>query len=79
MSKKLKSYLAGVATVYVLVAAAMGVTVSRSMPALNWIGATYMAVTWPGAMFCTATNIGCSVLPPQEVANHFFTFSEPSP
>ncbi len=74
----MKNYLMGVATVYVLVAVATGVVADRSMRALNLIGATYIAVTWPGAMFCAAT-FDCSVLPPQEVGNLFFTFSEDSP
>lgn len=71
----MRGYLLGLATAYVVVALATGAVASKAMPALNLLGATYVGATWPGSMFCAAT-FDCSVLPPQSVANNFFTFEE---
>jgi hypothetical protein len=75
-----KSYCLGVLTVYVLVAMASGIAMSRAIPALNTLGRVYVGLTWPGAMLCSAVQIeGCTVMPPagSALANAFFTFSEP--
>lgn len=77
-----KSYTLGMATVYLFVAVMSGIAMSRAIPALNAIGGVYVGATWPGAMFCAASQIpGCTVLPPagSALANAFFTFSEPQP
>lgn len=76
-----KSYCLGMFTVYAFTAAMSGIAMSRAMPALNALGGFYVGVTWPGAMFCSATQIpGCTVLPPSgsAFANAFFTFDEAS-
>lgn len=77
-----KSCCLGMATVYLFTAVMSGVAMGRAIPALNLLGGIYVGATWPGAMFCSATQIpGCSVLPPagSPMANAFFTFSEPQP
>lgn len=74
-----KSYCLGMLTMYLYVAVNSGVAMSRVIPALNIWGGVYVAATWPGAMFCAASQIrGCTVLPPPGslLANAFFTFSE---
>jgi hypothetical protein len=74
-----RSYFLGVATVYVIVALMSGTAMARAIPAMNVLGGFYVGVTWPGAMFCTATQIpGCTVLPPSgsALANALFTFKE---
>lgn len=73
----MKRYLAGVLTVYVFVAVFSGVAMSRAMPALNGLGAVYVAVTWPAAMICSATWV-CFHMPPpgSPLANAFFTFKD---
>jgi hypothetical protein len=68
-----KSYTLGLATTYAVGAVLTGFAFGNSMPALNWLGQMYVGATWLGALFCTAT-FGCDVLPPQDIANHFFTF-----
>lgn len=73
-----KSYTLGAFTVYLFVAVMSGVAMGRAIPALNYLGKAYVGVTWPGAVFCAATQIdGCNVLPPKgsAVANALFTFS----
>lgn len=74
-----KSYAAGAFTVYLIVALMSGIAMSRAIPALNAIGGIYVGLTWPGAMFCAATQIeGCTVLPQpgSTLSNAMFTFSE---
>lgn len=74
-----KSYTLGMATVYVFTAILSGTAMSRAIPALNGLGAVYVGATWPGAMFCAASQIqGCSVLPPtgSTLANAMFTFKD---
>lgn len=68
-----KSYILGAASLYLFGAILTAIAFSKAMPALNLLGAVYIGATWIGALFCTAT-FGCDVLPPQSVANHFFTF-----
>lgn len=72
-----RSYFHGAVTVYLLTALMIGVSFSRQMPALNLLGATYSGLTWPLAMFCTATRLNYSPMPPSgsPLANAFFTFS----
>lgn len=72
-----KSYALGAFTVYAAVAVMSGTAMARAIPALNALGGVYVGITWPGAMFCAATQIpGCTVLPPAGslLANAFFTF-----
>lgn len=50
---------------------------SRAMPALNLLGATYVGVVWPGSLFCAASRIpGCTTTPTPGslLANSLFTF-----
>ena len=77
-----KAYCLGLFTAYVFTGAMSGIAMSRAIPALNGIGKAYVAATWPGAMFCAATQItGCTVMPPagSALANTFFTFSDKEP
>lgn len=71
----------GAASVYVVVAVMTGAALSRAIPALNGLGATYAGATWPMAMFCAATQLDCSPLPEpgSPLANSFFTFKATSP
>jgi hypothetical protein len=79
MMTPLKSYFAGVATVYLFVAVCFGASLGR-IPALNWMGQLYVGATWPGAMFCVSTGLDCDVFPPLSISKHFFTFKdEPRP
>lgn len=74
-----KSYTIGMLTVYLFVAVMSGIAMSRHIPALNYLGAFYVGLTWPGAMFCSASLIeGCTILPPSgsPIANALFTFSD---
>lgn len=78
-SFSLRSFMLGMASVYLLVAVMSGTAMYRAIPAMNAIGGVYVGSTWPVAMFCSATQIeGCSALPPagSSLANAFFTFSE---
>lgn len=73
-----RSFGLGVLATYLLVAFMSGTAMGRAIPALNLLGGIYVGVTWPGAMFCAATQIaGCTVLPPagSTLANALFTFS----
>lgn len=73
-----KSYTLGMLTVYLFVAVMSGIAMGRAIPSLNALGGAYVGITWPGAMFCAASQInGCTVLPPSgsPLANAFFTFS----
>lgn len=77
-----KSYCLGMLTVYGFVAIMSGIAMSRAIPAMNALGGVYVGLTWPGAMFCSATQIpGCSVLPTpgSPLANALFTFAEAKP
>lgn len=83
MSKRLnwKSFALGIATAYAFTGVMSGIAMSRAIPALNTLGGIYVGITWPGAMFCAATQIpGCTVLPPSgsPMANAFFTFKRPT-
>lgn len=74
-----KAYCLGVATVYAITALISGVAMSHAIPALNSLGGLYVGITWPGAMFCAATQIeGCTILPPagSPLANALFTFGD---
>lgn len=72
-----KSFAMGVGALYLVTGVMSGTAMARAIPALNFLGGAYLAATWPGAMFCAATQIeGCTVLPPtgSPLANSFFTF-----
>jgi len=74
-----KAYTLGMMTVYLFVAVMSGIAMGRAIPALNALGGVYVGLTWPGAMFCAASQIkGCTVLPTpgSTLANAFFTFEE---
>jgi len=68
-----KSYTFGAVSFYLFSAVLSGMAFAKSMPALNLLGQAYVGLTWPGALLCTAT-IGCDVLPPVAIAQHFFSF-----
>lgn len=76
-SMKWRSYLMGLLTAYLFVGLFAGTTMARAMPALNGLGAFYVAATWPAAMVCAATGALCGYMPPpgSPLANAFFTFS----
>lgn len=69
-------FLCGMMLAYLLTGLMIGVSFSRAMPALNLLGATYSALTWPVSMFCTSAGLDCSPMPPagSALANAFFTF-----
>jgi len=80
LTTRYRWFFAGAGTMYVLVAIMTGAAMSRAIPALNGLGATYAGATWPMAMFCAATQLDCSPLPEpgSPLANSFFTFHESS-
>lgn len=58
-----------------------GFALHRAMPPLNTLGMVIVGAGWPVSMFCAASGLDCSAMPPEGswLANAMFTFSEPTP
>ena len=46
--------------------------ISAAIPALNWLGMSYIAITWPAQVLCAPVDSGCDPMPPEWAAQYFF-------
>ena len=53
-----------------------GLLTQRSIPALNAVGVTYIAATWPNQIRCARTAADCSPMPPEWMAPYLFSIGE---
>lgn len=60
-------------SVYVAACVGNAAVMSYLMPALNWKGAVYIALTTPAYPFCYVA--GCDPMPSLWLAKHLFTFT----
>lgn len=51
-----------------------GLLMQRAIPALNPLGVTYIALTWPREIQCARTESNCSSDPPEWLAPYLFSF-----
>lgn len=51
-----------------------GLLMQRAIPALNPLGITYIAVTWPMQIVCARKDSGCEAAPPKVLAPYLFSF-----
>ena len=63
-----------VAAFYLAIGAGLGGYMQSLIPAMNWLGVAYYAVSWPAYPICHYA--GCDPMPPQWLGNYFFTFTE---
>lgn len=52
-----------------------GLLLQRAIPALNPIGITYVATTWPRVIICARVSAGCEQVGPEWLKPWLFTFS----
>ena len=72
----MRNFILGAATVYLVTAVMAGFAMHRGIPALNALGVAYVGLTYPVGMFCVASGLDCSSVPPERFARYFFTFDE---
>lgn len=51
-----------------------GLLMQRAIPALNPVGLTYLAMTWPRQIICARVSSGCSTEPPSWMHSYLFSF-----
>ena len=51
-----------------------GLLMQRAIPALNPLGVTYIALTWPYEIQCARTESNCSTDPPAWLVPYLFSF-----
>lgn len=51
-----------------------GLLMERAIPALNFVGVGYIALTWPGQIICARIEDGCSTMPPEALQPYLFSF-----
>ena len=51
-----------------------GLLMQRAIPALNPLGITYIALTWPREIQCARTESDCSSDPPGWLVPYLFSF-----
>lgn len=59
---------------YLAIGTGLGLYVQSLIPAMNWLGVTYYAATWPAYPACHLA--GCDPMPPQWLSNYLFTFED---
>lgn len=69
-----KQILTHVTAVYFGAGLFGGLLLQQAMPAMNAIGVTYYAITWPGQIYCARTSRNGSAMPPDSVSSFFYTF-----
>lgn len=51
-----------------------GLMMGQAVPALNWLGIGYYALTWPAQVYCAPDYTRCDPLPNPDGAAWMFTF-----
>lgn len=59
------------AVVYITIGAGLGGYMQSLIPAMNWFGVAYYALTWPAYPICHYA--GCDPMPPQWVSDFMFS------
>lgn len=59
---------------YFIIGFGGGLLLAAAIPAMNFWGVTYYALTWPAFVYCAKTN--CDVMPPVSISRHFYTDEE---
>lgn len=54
-----------------------GLLMQRAVPALNPLGVSYIAATWPMQIACARKSSGCSPMPPASLSPYLFSFPAP--